>query len=64
MLVETLIYDREIENYYTSIYKLLINPEVQGFDMEERTQLLMFLLSLHCRTPKQFKLFFEFVNQL
>ena len=64
MLIETLIYDRGIENHYPRIYKLLINPEVQGFNIEERTQLLMCLLSLHCRTPKQFRLFFEFVKPM
>ena len=64
MLIETLIYDNEIENHYPRIYKLLINPEVQGFNMEERTRLLMCLLSLHCRTPKQFRLFFEFVKPM
>jgi hypothetical protein len=59
MLVETMIYDREIENHYPRIYDLLINPQVKGFNMEERTQLLLCLLSLHCRTPKQFRLFFD-----
>jgi hypothetical protein len=59
MLVETMIYDREIENHYPRIYDLLINPQVKGFKMEERTRLLMCLLSLHCRTPKQFRLFFD-----
>lgn len=64
MLIETLIYCKEIENHYPRIYKLLVNPEVQGFNMEERIRLLMCLLSLHCRTPKQFKLFFEFVKPM
>lgn len=64
MLVETLIYEREIENYYPKIYNLLTNPTVKGFDMEGRNRLLMCLLSLHCRTPKQFQIFFEFVKPM
>lgn len=63
MLVETLIYHREIENYYQKNYDLLINPLVEGFNMEERTRILMCLLSLHCRTPKQFRFFFELIPQ-
>lgn len=64
MLVETLIYDREIENYYPTIYSLLTDTTVQGFDMEKRCRLLMCLLSLHCRTPKQFGIFFDFVKPI
>ena len=64
MVIETLIYANGIENHYPEIYKLLVNPAVQGFNMKERTWLLMCLLSLHCRTPKQFSLFFEFVEQM
>jgi hypothetical protein len=57
MLVETLIYAREIEQRYPKIYQQLLNSTVQGFNMEERTWILICLLSLHCRTPKQFNLF-------
>lgn len=64
MLVETLVYHREIENHYQKIYDLLINPQVKGFNMEERTRILMCLLSLHCRTPKQFHIFFEYVKDM
>lgn len=64
MLIETLIYDREVENHYPTYYNLLIDPTVAGFDMEQRSRLLMCLLSLHCRTPKQFKLFFDFVKPI
>lgn len=64
MLVETLIYDREIESYYTEVYSMLINPTAQDFNMERRMRLLMCLLSLHCRTPKQFGFFFDFVKPM
>jgi hypothetical protein len=57
MIIETLIYSREIEVHYPRIYQLLINPEIDRFDMEVRTRLLFALLSLHCRTPKQFRLY-------
>lgn len=57
MIVETLIYSREIEVHYPRIYKLLVDPKIDRFDMEVRTRLLWFLLSLHCRTPKQFRLY-------
>jgi len=64
MLVETLIYSREIENHYPTYYNLLLNPTVRDFNMEQRSRLLLCLLSLHCRTPKQFKIFFEFVKPM
>ncbi len=57
MLIETRIYAREIENRYPDVYNLLIDPHKNGFDMMERTWMLSCLLSLHCRTPKQFRLF-------
>ena len=57
MMVETLIYANEIENRYPEIYKFLVDPTREVFDMEERTWLLCCLLSMHCRTAKQFKLF-------
>ncbi len=60
MGVETLIYDREIENHYGNYYELLVNPQIDILpSMEARSRLLMCLLTLHCRTPKQFRLFFE-----
>jgi hypothetical protein len=64
MIVETLIYSREIEVHYPRIYELLINPEIDRFDMEVRTRLLLFFLSLHCRTPKQFRLYESFIPTL
>jgi hypothetical protein len=57
MLVETLIYANEIENRYPEIYQLLIDPNREGYDMMERTWLLTCLLSMHCRTSKQFRYF-------
>src|SRR5687767_15061850 len=49
MLIETLIYSKEVENYYPKYYEMLVNAEVAGLPtMEDRTRLLMFLLSLHC----------------
>jgi hypothetical protein len=57
MLIETRIYANEIENRYPAIYNLLIDPSINGFDMMERPWILSCLLSLHCRTPKQFRLF-------
>ena len=57
MLIETKIYANEIENRYPGIYNLLIDPNKNGFDMMERNWILGCLLSLHCRTPKQFRLF-------
>lgn len=60
MLVETLIYEREIENYYPTYYELLTDSKNVGLPtMEDRSRALMCLLSLHCRTPKQFEYFFD-----
>lgn len=59
MLVENLIYANEIEERYPKIYQLLIDEKKDGFDMMERNWILICLLSLHCRTPRQFKLFEE-----
>ena len=64
MLVESLVYANSIEFNYTKIYNLLINREVQGFNMQERMQLLMCLLSLHCRTSKQFNIFFVYIKSI
>jgi hypothetical protein len=60
MMVETIFYDFEVENHYDKLYKKLISDDSELIiTMEERTRLLMFFLSLHCRTPKQFDLFFK-----
>ena len=62
MLIETLIYEREIENYYPKYYKLLTDFSAMALPtMEDRSRALMCLLSLHCRTPKQFKNFFSII---
>lgn len=61
MLVETTIYANHIENEYSDIYKLLIDPAKEGFDMVQRMKLLSFFLTLHLRTPKQFEAFFRTV---
>ncbi|HTL81304.1 MAG TPA: DUF4238 domain-containing protein [Bacteroidia bacterium] len=63
MLVEKLIYMKEIEDYYTKIYNRLIDTNVEYLEEEEHLRLLMFLLSLHCRTPKQFELFFSTIPE-
>jgi hypothetical protein len=64
MLVETLIYEREIENHYPHYYKLLTDPNSVGLPtMEDRSRALMCLLSLHCRTPKQFENFFNQISE-
>jgi len=57
MLIETRIYANQIENRYVSIYNILTDPIRETFNMEERTWILTCLLSMHCRTPKQFRLF-------
>jgi hypothetical protein len=60
MAVETLIYEREIENYYEKYYKLFSNPNAKHLStMEDRSRAFICLLSLHCRTPKQFESFFK-----
>ncbi len=60
MLIESRVYSKEIENHYPSLYKLLIDPKIDQLStMEDRSKLLMFFLSLHCRTPKQFRLLLE-----
>jgi hypothetical protein len=60
MLVETLIYDREIENFYPTYYKIFTDSTIVGLpSMEDRSRALMCLLSLHCRTPKQFENFLK-----
>jgi hypothetical protein len=62
MAIETLFYAREIENYYPKYYEMLIDPNIIGLPtMEDRSRMLMCMLSLHCRTPKQFRLFLEIV---
>jgi hypothetical protein len=62
MIIETLLYDREIENHYPTYYSLLTDASVQGFDMEQRARMMMCLLSLHCRTPRQLEIFMRFAN--
>lgn len=59
MLIETLIYAQVIEQAYPKIYNFLVDIDCKDFTMEQRSQLLMFFMSLHCRTPKQFKFFSE-----
>jgi hypothetical protein len=60
MMIETIFYEVEVENHYDKLYKKLISNDTEIIiTMEERTRLLMFFLSLHCRTPKQFDLFFQ-----
>lgn len=63
MVVEKLVYEREIEQYYPKIYDLLIDPTRKDFEPMDRIRMLMFFLSLHCRTPKQFEIFFNVVPQ-
>lgn len=70
MMVESLMYSNEFENYYPKYYKMLVDPKIVGLPtMEDRSRALMVLLSLHCRTPKQFHCFFktvpkEFANEI
>jgi hypothetical protein len=62
MGIETLFYAREIENYYPKYYQMLVAPNIEGLPtMEDRSRMLMCMLSLHCRTPKQFRLFEELI---
>lgn len=62
MLIETLIYEREIENYYPKYYNMFSDSNIDGLPtLEDRSRALMCLLSLHCRTPKQFENFFKIV---
>lgn len=64
MVIESIFYAREIENYYSKYYDLLTNPNVYHLDsQDDRTRILMCLLSLHCRTPKQFDYFFKSVPE-
>ena len=63
MVVETTVYANHIENEYTEIYKILVDPTVNQFDMVQRRKLLSFFLSLHSRTPKQFDLFIKNVPE-
>ncbi|MDP2384823.1 MAG: DUF4238 domain-containing protein [Bacteroidota bacterium] len=61
MMVETLIYSQFIENEYPQIYKVFVDPNIDKFDMKQRSQILTFFATLHCRTPKQFELFFNLI---
>ncbi len=64
MVVESIFYSREIENYYPKYYELLINPKISKLEsLDDRSRILMCLLSLHCRTPKQFNYFFKSVPE-
>ena len=63
MVVETTVYANHIENEYTNIYSLLVYPNANQLDMEQRRKLLAFFLSLHSRTPKQFDLFLKNVPE-
>ncbi len=63
MVVETTFYAHHVENEYTDIYNLLVDPTANQFDMLQRSKLLMFFLSLHARTPKQFDLFLKNVPE-
>ncbi len=59
MLVESNIYGNLIENQYNDIFDILVDDNKMCVTQEERCKILMSLLSLHCRTPKQFNLFFK-----
>jgi len=62
MGIETLGYARNVENNYPRLYNILVDPQKKHLpNMDSRSQLLMFFLSLHCRTPKQFEYFFKTV---
>lgn len=61
MLVETYIYGRKVEQNYPKIYNMLIDPNIEGFDMMERVDIFTFFFTLHCRTPKQFQVFYKSV---
>jgi hypothetical protein len=63
MVVETTFYANHVENEYTEIYDLLVDANVNQFDMVQRRKLLVFFLSLHARTPKQFDLFLKNVPE-
>lgn len=64
MVIESIFYSREIENYYPKYYELLINPKISKLEsLDDRSRILMCLLTLHCRTPKQFNYFFKSVPE-
>ncbi|MCH3883714.1 DUF4238 domain-containing protein [Tenacibaculum aquimarinum] len=64
MVIESIFYSREIENYYPKYYDLLINPKISKLESrDDRSRILMCLLSLHCRTPKQFNYFFKSIPE-
>jgi len=62
MLVEQFMYANQIENKYPSVYDLLTNAGISVISQLNRIDIFSCLLSLHCRTPKQFNLFFETVK--
>lgn len=62
MAIETIFYANFIEKSYPNIYKLLIDSDRLFITEEERAEILRFFLSLHLRTPKQFKTFFNSVS--
>jgi hypothetical protein len=64
MAIESAFYSYEVENYYPKYYNILTNPEITQLNsQEDRTRILMCLLSLHCRTPKQFDYFFKSIPE-
>jgi hypothetical protein len=64
MAIESEFYSKEVENYYPKYYKILTDEKINQLEsQEDRTRILMCLLSLHCRTPKQFNLFFKSIPE-
>lgn len=63
MEIETNIYANIIENDYPEVYKILTDNNRTSIDLLERTKIFITLLSLHCRTPKQFETLFELAKQ-
>lgn len=63
MLIESDFYANFIENEYSEVYDLLVNPKIDKFDMDQRRKLINFFISLHVRTPKQFEVFFNTVPE-
>lgn len=63
MIIERDFYAYKAEKDYTELYNILIDPNVTTITPLERCKIFTSLLSLHCRTKKQFDIFLEIAKE-
>lgn len=63
MIIERDFYAYKTEKDYSELYNILIDPNVTTITPLERCKIFTSMLSLHCRTKKQFDLFIEIAKE-